>query len=108
MLLSWIIKAIPRSLRTFLPFLVALGSLALIFSTLMGLFDPTTVDTDQLAFRLAVGVGVGLPAIAVFYLCQHLDDAKRHNKSESQMFTDYGSDSDLRVYKENRAPDVRR
>lgn len=104
MLLSWIIKTIPRSPHAFLALLVMVGSLSLAFSGLTELFVPTGVNTAKVAMKCIVGLAIGLPATALFYYFQHMDERKRHNASELDILNRYHTSEQLdRVYKDSKA-----
>lgn len=102
MLLSWIIKTIPRSPRTFLALLVMLGSVSLIFSALTELFVPSGVNSSVVIMKVVVGLAIGLPATAVFYYFQHMDETNRHNKRELEILNSY-MDHQNRIYKRNKS-----
>lgn len=107
MLLSWIIKTIPRSPRAFLALLVMLGSVSLIFSALTELFVPSGVNVSEVLMKIVVGLGLGLPATAIFYYFQHLDEAKTHHKRELDILNNYmESEKRDRVYKQSTATSV--
>jgi hypothetical protein len=102
MLLSWIVKTIPRSPRAFLALLVMLGSISLVFSGLIELFVPSGVNTTTVIMKVVVGLAIGLPATAVFYYFQHMDEAKNHNKRELEILNNYAEAKRReRIYKQS-------
>lgn len=104
MLLSWIVKTIPRSPRAFLALLVMLGSVSLLFSSLTVLFAPTGANVTKEAIKFAVGLIIGVPATAVFYYFQHMDEAKSHGKRELEILNNYAeAEKRERVYKQSIA-----
>lgn len=107
MLLSWIIRTIPRSPRAFLALLVMVGSVSLLFSALTSLFDPATNVPGREALKFAVGLIIGLPATAVFYYFQHMDETNHRGKRELEILNSY-AESEKRdwLYKQNAATPV--
>jgi hypothetical protein len=107
MLLSWIVKTIPRSPRAFLALLVMLGSVSLLFSALTALFAPTGANTAAEGLKFIVGLAIGLPATAVFYYFQHMDEAKVHTKRELDLLNNYVErEKRDRIYKDSKATPV--
>jgi hypothetical protein len=104
MLLSWIVKTIPRSWRALAALLIMLGSVGVAFTALQELFLAAGASTGDVVLRLAIGLIVGLPATAVFYYFQTMDDYKRHSRHELEILNDYADAARRdRVYKESRA-----
>lgn len=106
MLLSWIVKTIPRSPRAFLALLIMVGSVSLLFSSLTGLFDPSNVNATREALKFVVGLVIGLPATTVFYYFQHMDETKSHKKHELEILNQYAETEKRRVYKPSMAKPV--
>lgn len=107
MLLSWIVKTIPRSPRAFLALLVMLGSVSLLFSSLTTLFAPTGANTTREALKFIVGLIIGVPATAVFYYFQHMDEAKNHSRRELEILNNYAeAEKRERIYKQSVATPV--
>ena len=103
-MLSWIVKTIPRSPRAFLALLVMLGSTSLMFSALQAFFVPTGVNATNEGLKFIVGLVLGVPATAVFYYFQHMDEAKKHGKNELEILNHYvEAERRERVYKESVA-----
>lgn len=104
MLLSWIIKTIPRSPRAFLALLVVVGSISLAFSGLTELFVPNGADTAKVAMMCIAGLAIGLPATALFYFFQHADERQRHDASELDILSKYHeAEQRDRIYKDSHA-----
>lgn len=107
MLLSWIVKTIPRSPRAFLALLVMVGSVSLLFSSLTALFAPTGANATKEAIKFAVGLMIGVPATAIFYYFQHMDEAKTHGKRELEILNNYAeAEKRERIYKQSVATPV--
>jgi hypothetical protein len=108
MLLSWIVKTIPRSPRAFLALLVMLGSVSLMFSSLTMLFAPAGANATKEAIKFAIGLMIGIPATAVFYYFQHMDEAKSHGKRELEILNNYAEAERRRerIYKQSVATPV--
>jgi hypothetical protein len=107
MLLSWIVKTIPRSPRAFLALLVMLGSVSLMFSALQALFVPTGVNATNESLKFIVGLIIGVPSTAIFYYFQHMDETKSHGKRELEILNNYAeAERRERVYKQSVATPV--
>lgn len=107
MLLSWIVKTIPRSPRAFLALLVMAGSIMLLFSSLTMLFAPAGANATKEAIKFCVGLIIGVPATAVFYYFQHMDEAKSHGKRELEILNNYAeAERRERIYKQSIATPV--
>lgn len=107
MLLSIIIKSIPRSPRALLTFVVMLGSTSLLFSALTELFTPSGANAAMSAVKFVVGLAIGLPATALFYYWQHQDQTKTHEMNRLDVLNNYAeAEKRDRIYKQSVATPV--
>jgi hypothetical protein len=97
MLLSWIVKTIPRSPRALFMLVVALGGLVMVFLGLQNLFVPNNNDNAQTVVLAVAGAAIAVPAMAIFYYFQAADDFMRHG-----LHVDHQS-GQQRTYRPNRA-----
>jgi hypothetical protein len=103
MLLSWIVKTIPRSPRALFMLVIVLGSLAMLFSGLQNLFVPDDGVHTETVVRIVVGVALGLPATVIFYYFQAMDDHRRHDRRQQDLEIMNGYiDSQKRTFKRSR------
>jgi hypothetical protein len=107
MLLSWIIKTIPRSPRAFLALVVMLGSTSLLFSALTELFAPNGVNTTMTAVKFVVGLLIGLPSTALFYYWQHMDQTQVTGVNRLELLNNYAqAEKRDRIFKQSSATPV--